>query len=309
MSTPEHGNTPAQGSRVEWVATPPGGPRTRRRASRPEPYTGPPVYPAVPRWGFPPLGWRWPLALPAHPQADPVQRVAAWAGTAASTLWLTAGMSAVAAGAEVWRYVLLLLSRDRALSKFALDVSDALVITAGTLSWLLGAASLVFSVLWLLWARTASAEQIGVRQRRPDWQVVAGVLVPGANLAIPGSALAEVEHAVLVAGGDQELAGRPRPSRLVLAWWAAWAVSVVLGWTTLLWSFRDGVQALADGVVLHFWTDVAAVVAAVLTMRVINYLSTLIVPADPTELAHLQVVDVRGAPAPQRAERPPTAAR
>lgn len=300
---------PQQDPRAEWVATPPGGLRPRRRAARPEPYSGPPSYPAVPRWGFPPLGWRWPLALPTQERSDPVQRVATWAATAASTLWLTAGMCAVAAGAEAWRYVLLLLSRDRALSKIALDVSDALVITAGTLSWLLAAASAVFAVLWLLWARRASAERIGVRHRRPDWQVVAGLVVPGANLVLPGSALAELEHAVLVGEGDRDPDRRPRPSPQVRNWWIAWAVSLVLGGTAFLWSFRTGVQALADGVVLHFWTDVAAAVAAVLTMRVINYLSTLLVPADPGELPHLRVLDVRGAPPPGRAERPSTAAR
>lgn len=305
MTPPEPGPPP----RPEWVATPPGGPRTRRRPRPARPYAGPPAYPAVPRWGFPPLGWRWPLALPTQPRADPVQRVASWSATTISALRLTAGMAGVAAAAELWRYVLLLMSRDTALSKTALDVSDALVLAAGSLSWLLGFCSGVFAVLWLLWARVASADRIGVLPRRPDWQVVAGVLVPGANLVLPGSALAEVEHAVLIGAGTRGSGERPRPSRLVLAWWAAWAVSLVLGWIAFLWGFRSGVQALADGVVLHFWTDVAVVAVAVLTLRVVHYLSSLIVPLDPAGLARWRVLDVRGAPTPQRAERPSTAAR
>lgn len=297
------------GLRVEWVATPPGGLRPRRRPRPTGRYTGPPSYPGVPRWGFPLLGWRWPLALPTRPQIDPVQRVSWLSAMAWSALWLMAAVSGLAAVGEAWRYVLLLMSRGSALSKVALDLSDTLVVTAGVLSWLLGVTSVVFAVLWLLWARKASARRLEVSPRRPEWQVVAGVLVPGANLVMPGTALAELEHGVLATAGDRRLESRPRPSRLVGAWWIAWAVSLVLGSVTFLWSFRDGVQAMADGVVLHFWTDVAAVVCALLTMRVINYITTLIVPPDPTLLSRHRVLGVKDAPKPPRLERPSTAAR
>ncbi|MFR9729123.1 DUF4328 domain-containing protein [Saccharopolyspora sp. MS10] len=291
------------------MAAPPGGLRPRRRREPEKRYTGPPSYPVVPRWGFPLLGWRWPLALPTRPRVDPVQRVAWYSGTAWSALWLTAAVSGVAAIAEAWRYALLLMSRGSALSKVALDLSDTLVVTAGVLSWLLAAGAGVLSVLWLLWARRASAEQLGVLPRRPEWQVVAGVLVPGPNLVVPGTVVAELEHAVLASAGDRDPAARPRPSRLVGAWWIAWAVSLLLGWATFGWGFRAGVQAMADGVVLHFWADVAAAVCAVLAMRVVNAVTNLIVPLDPTLLPRHQVLGVRGAPEPGRPDRPATAPR
>ena len=41
-------------------------------------------------------------------------------------------------------------------------------------------------------------------------------LVPGLNLSLPGSLLAEIEHSALGRPADR----RPRPSRLLLVWWA-----------------------------------------------------------------------------------------
>lgn len=288
---------------MEWVATPPGGLRPRRRPRQRRPYSGPPAYPAIPRWGLPPVSWRWPLALPTRTPVDPVERSAALARTATAVLWLTVVVAGAAALAEGWRYALLVRSLSTALSKPMLVVSDALVTTTGLLTWLLGLLAGLVVVLWGLRAREAAAARADVRHARPDWQFVAGVLVPGWNLFVPGSVLAEIEHTVLVAEGTRELGARPRPSGLVRAWWAAWVVSLLLGWTTLLWSFRDGVQALADGVLLHVWTNLAIVVLAVLTLRVVGDLTRLLVPVDPTDVRRLRVRAVRGAPAPDRAER------
>lgn len=300
---------PVSNRRVEWVATPPGGLRPRRRPQPRRRYTGPPSYPAVPRWGFPLLSWRWPLALPARPRVDPAQRVEVLGATVASMLWITASVAAGAAAAEAWRYVLLIRSRGEALPKTTLAISDALVATTGVLTWLLALVSAITVVLWALRARTAAAERIGVLNQRPDWQVIVGVLVPGLNLFVPGSALAELEHATLVGEQAREHGTRPTPSKLVLVWWAAWAASVLLGTLTFLWGFRDGVQAMADGVGLHVWNDVSVVVLAVVTVRVVNYLTALLAPVDATLLPRLRVLGVHDAPAPSRAQRPPDAAR
>ncbi|CAL99477.1 uncharacterized protein DUF4328 [Saccharopolyspora erythraea NRRL 2338] len=291
------------------MATPPGGARPRAVRRQARPYAGPPAYPAVPRWGFPALAWRWPLALPTGPAVDPVRRVAALYATATSTLWIIAGMGGLTAVAELWRYVLLLRSRGEALPATTLAVSDALVVTTGVLTLVLGALAGVVVVLWALRAREAATERIGVRSARSDAQFVLGVLVPGLNLVVAGSSLSELEHAVLVGEGARERGARPRPSRLVLVWWAAWVASLLLGWTAFLWGFRSGTQALADGVVLHVWTNIAVVVLAVVTIRVVRYLTTLLVPADPTELPHLRVLGLRDAPAPPRPPRPADAQR
>lgn len=292
----------------EWVATPPGGARSERPARPPRPYTGPPSYPATPRWGFPLLTWRWPLALTRRTRTDASDRLVPLSATAESVLWGTAGIAGIATLAEVWRYVLLVRSRAEALPRVALGMSDALVGAAGVLSVLLGIACGIFVVLWTLRARELAAEHTGMSSPRPDWQFIVGVLVPGANLLIPGSVLAELEHAALVGEGAAR-GRRPKPSRLVGAWWAVWAASLLLGWATFLWGFQDSVQAMADGVLLHAWNDLAVCVLAVLTVRVVRYLTRLLMPLDPTELPRMRVLDVHDAPAPERAERPGDAAR
>ncbi|WP_460958052.1 DUF4328 domain-containing protein [Parasphingorhabdus pacifica] len=262
----------------------------------------------MPRWGFPLLAWRWPLALPNRPKADPVERVEVLTPATISVLWLTAGLAGLAAVGEAWRYVLLLISREAALPALPLSISDALVTTAGSLTWLVGLVAAVFVVLWFVRAREASAERIGVRNARPHWQVIVGAFVPGLNLVVPGSAVAELEHAVLIGEGARG-EGRPIPSRLVIVWWASWAVCLLSGWLALVWGFRDGVQALADGVVMHLVNDVAVVVLAVSSIRLVKYLARLLVPLDPTELTRSRVLEVRNAPRPPRADRPSGAPR
>ncbi|MGP4018526.1 DUF4328 domain-containing protein [Saccharopolyspora sp. 5N708] len=294
---------------MEWVATPPGGPRRIRPPRRPQRYTGPPAYPAVPRWGFPLLAWRWPLALPLRPHADPMVRAESAAGTAIATLWITAAVAVVATFAEGWRYVLLVISRGQALPRMTLAISDALVGTTGLILWLLGVLCGLFVVLWGLRARAAAAERIGVHSARPDWQVVVGVLVPGLNLFVPGSVLAELEHSVLVAEGARKRGARPFPTLRVRLWWAVWVATLLLGWLAFGWGFRDSVQALADGVVLHAINNALVAVLAIGTAKMIKYLMRLLAPADPTELKHLRVREVRAAPPPPKAKRPGTAPR
>ena len=88
--------------------------------------------------------------------------------------------------------------------------------------------------------------------------IVLGWLVPGLNLAVPGSVLAEIEHAALDRPADR----RPRPSRLLRVWWVLWVAGVLLAAVVLAWSLRTGVQARADGVVLHAVLDLLAAATA-----------------------------------------------
>jgi hypothetical protein len=97
------------------------------------------------------------------------------------------------------------------------------------------------------------------------------------NASVPGSVLAEIEHSALGLPADR----RPRPSRLLFVWWALWAASVVLTGVVLLWSLRDGVQARADGVLLHAALDLLAAVTAGVTARLVLRLTRLLAPTAP----------------------------
>lgn len=255
------------------------------------------------------MSWRWPLSLPTAQPADPVQRVAALARTAVTTLWVVVVAAGIAAFAEAFRYVLLLFSLRQSLPGGLLGFSDALVITSGIVTVLAGLTAGLVVILWLLRARALADDAVGVQSARPEWQVIAGILVPGWNLIAAGTVLAEMEHSILAAEGSRKLGDRPSPSGLVRLWWLSWVVSVVLGATAFLWSFRTSVQALADGVVLHFWVNVAAVVLAVLTLRVVDSCSRLVTPADPATLSRSLVVGLRDVPPAPRVKRSANAPR
>jgi len=282
----------------------PGGPAPRA-ATR---YTGPPSYAVVPAWGFPPVAWRRPLSVLGTPSAVTVSyldRVRFVARHATAMLWLVAGLSSVAVGGEAWRYVLLLRSRNAVLSADVVAFSDALVAAASVLAMAVSALTTVTTVWWLYLARLAAVEVSGYRPSRADWQALVGVLAPGPNLVMAGSVLAELEHAVL----RRPASRRPRPTRLVLSWWIAWAAGGVVLAITVLWRLRDGVQAQADGVVLTGVTDLAAVCVAVLTALVVRRLTTLLAPLDPASVRAMRVVRVSETTEPSRASRPAGAKR
>ncbi len=293
--------------RVTWVATPPNGWWPPRSRSTKVPYHGPPRYPVIPRWGFPQLAWREPTSVPGTPARPPrsVRRVVSHARIAVSVLWLVAISAFLAGGGEVWRYVLLVVGRSNALPDNVVAVSDALVNTGALLAALAGVVALVLVLRWLLGIREVAAGQAGVRPVRADWQVLVGTLVPVLNLFVAGSVLAELEQTAL--GGGR---GRPRPSRLVLAWWVVWAGSEVLAITTALLNLRTGVQARADSVLWYAATDLVAVAVAVLTVLVIGALTGLVAPSTVRGARRERVVRVAGAPAPPlRAARPAHSAR
>lgn len=270
-----------------WVSNPP------RRWAR---YYGPPSYASPPRWGFPALAWRWPTSVPGtrtRPEASP-ERVRVLAGYVTAVLWVLAAAAVFAAGGEVWRYVLLIRSRTGALERTVVDTSDALVVTGAILSITLGLVAVALNLWWLVTARRVAGELAGQNPARPDWQLFVGLIIPGANLVMPGSALAELEHAV----SRRPIEQRPRPSRMIIWWWAVWVLSGLLWTVTLLWRLLPGVQAHADGVLLTAVTYLAAAVVALLTMRVVRRLSTLLAPIDPASVRLMRVIRVEGAPDP-----------
>jgi hypothetical protein len=79
---------------------------------------------------------------------------------------------------------------------------------------------------------------------------------------------------------------------------------------TVLWRLRSGVQAQADGVLWTALTYLVATVVAVLTLRVIRRLTTLLAPIDPAGVRLMHVIKVEGAPDPPlRPGRPSGSAR
>ncbi len=276
---------------LRWVAEPPPSAAPVLPAPVRARYTGPPRYRLLPRWGFPLGPWKPPEQAPARP--DPLLGARSLVGSLVPLLWATAAVALLAAGAELWRYILLLASRDGALAAEAVAASDALVASAGTVAPILSLVVGVLMVLWTLRAAQAAADRAEVRPSRSGRMIVLGWLVPGLNLFVPGSVLAEIEHSAI----GLPPARRPRPSRMVLVWWGLWAASVVLTAVVLLWSLRDGVQARADGVVLHAVLDLLAAVTAAVTARLVLRLTRLLAPGATRRRQLLLRINPPAAPA------------
>jgi hypothetical protein len=270
---------------IQWVAMPPpeaiGPPPAPPRPA----YRGAPRYPFIPRWGFPARAWEAP-ADGERPPVDAVYAARSLAASAVPLLWATVVVASLAAAGEIWRYVLLVLSRDRALPATVVAASDALVTAAGLVAPLLAVVSGIVVVMWTVRASAAAAEQARVLPSRSRRAIVLAWVVPFWNLANAGSVLSEIEHTVLA----RPAAERPRPSRLLLAWWAAWVVGGVLAAVVIAWSFLPGVQAQADGVELHALLDLVAAAAAGLLAVVIVRINRLVGPARSTPREILMAV-------------------
>jgi hypothetical protein len=263
---------------LQWVAEPPPSARPARPLPVPARYIGPPRYRDLPRWGFPPRPWSPPDDAPPPGPPPPARAARSLAGIVVPLLWALSAVALLAAGAETWRYTLLLASRDGALSADAVAASDALVLAAGVGAVLLGLTAGGFLVAWTLKATEAAAARSGSRPSRSPRDVVLGWMVPGLNLAVPGAVVAEIEHGAL----DRPPGRRPWPSRMVVVWWALWAANGVLAALVLLWSRRTGVQAEADGVVLHAVLDLLGAVTAGATALLVGRLTALLGPVRET---------------------------
>lgn len=260
---------------LAWVATPPVA-VTPPLPPRPR-YAGPPRYRFVPRWGFPALPWVPPGPKEAPPR-DALTATRATLGSLVPALWATATVAAVAAGAELWRYVLLLASRSDALPAGLVAASDALVMSAGTVAPILAVLAAVLVVVWSVRAARAAGEFAGVVPARSARAIVLGWVLPLVNLSVPGSVLAEIEHAALARPAGE----RPRPSGLLRTWWALWVANVLAVVLVLLWSLRTSVQAQADGVVLHAALDLLAAATAGVTAVLAVRLTRLLTPSRGT---------------------------
>jgi Domain of unknown function (DUF4328) len=222
--------------------------------------------------------------------STPDEQMRGLAALAVPLLGLTALVVLVTAVGEGWRYALLLNSRFDAVPAGPLRASDALVVTGGVVSVLSSILAGAVTLGWLVHASKVAASSAAVTPARPGWQLVLGALVPGVNLVVPGAVLAELEHAAL----SRDPNGRPKPSRLVLGWWIAWASGLVLAGATLLWNLREGVQARADGVLLHVATDLVAGLVALTTIVVVKRLTRLLSPVQLASARRMVVVRVPG---------------
>jgi hypothetical protein len=204
-------------------------------------------------------------------------------------------LATIGAGGEFWRYVLLLESRDMALSARVVGISDALVTADSLLAFGFSFVPIGLSVWWLFVARTVVLTERSEIPARSVSQVVIAFVVPVFNFFAAGCVVAELEHTAFNRLPDQ----RPRPSRLLLSWWALWVLNWVLLVIVIVMRIQGGLQAEADGVLLTGLLDLSAAGLAAVTALLLHRLTRLLAPVDSARIKFWQVLRVSGAPKPE----------
>ena len=240
-----------------WMAHPPPGlgpARTARLVRRP--YQGPPGYGAAhPRWGFPPVIWRSATVGGAAPAGRARVR-----GLRPVTMlsWLAAIACVVAAGAEGWRFALLLAGRTEVLPGGPVRASDLLVLAAGVTALVLGAVTALAALPVLTTLHRVAAVRAGRRPARSAAAVLARLVVPGWNLYGAGLVLLEIDRSVRRPGQRRRRAGR----LTVPLWWLAWVLNGMLVLAALIMAFWRSNQLMADTVEMHVAIDLAGAAVA-----------------------------------------------
>lgn len=260
-----------------WIAHPPAdrpgaaAARKRPKTSGPKhdrPYIGPPSYRGGhPQWAFPPVIWRdLPETTPVAPVKDPTAALR-WASALSA---VTAVTALAAAGAEIWRFVLMLDGRTLVLSGTVVRTSDVLVAASGLAAVTFAVLLAAFAVPALVSTHHAAAHRLGHAPSRSGPAIVARLLVPIWNIFGAGQIVIEIDRMLAqrpVTGSDPapDPAGQQPPargSRVVKAWWLSWIVSALLIAFTLARGLGGSLQAIADTVELHIAVDLMAGVVA-----------------------------------------------
>lgn len=279
-----------------WRADPPPGSTPAQRSRRmSRPYSGPPSYGRrPPRWGFPPVVWKA-EAPPEQPRGEVPSRVLT---RVAALCVVTAVAALVATGAEFWRYLLLLQGRTEVLFGAVVRASDRLVTGAAWATVVLALVTAAVLAPLLVRLHAAAAQRAGLAPSRPAAAVLARLVVPGWNVWGLGVVVGEIDGQL-----RDPQARRPRPSRLVIALWIAWAVDAALVLTTLLRAFGTSDQAVADTVELHVFVDLAGAVVAVLTFLLLRRWRRRLLGPRPGARAARWVVRPPEPTRPQAADR------
>lgn len=245
-------DAPAERRNYRWVARRPGQQGHRQSGSARTTPSATPRYTNIPRWGL--------RDIPPQARLAPQRPLRALADRVHGLLIAVAVTFAVAAAAELGRYLVLLRNRTRLIEPMLLATSDALVIAAAWIASILALLAAVAALGWLIEVRRVAFAEAGRRDPRSVRTLALGCLIPVVNLLWPGIFLTEA----VARRAD------PRPLHAIRIWWAAWVLGGVFAAAALWWRTADSLQAKADGVLFTALTDVVAVAVAVLTLWVIR---------------------------------------
>lgn len=242
-------DAPPERRNYRWVARRPGQLGRRRVVPKRRAAAPTPRYTEIPRWGL--------RDEPPRPRTARRRPLRVLAERVYGLLTAVAVVFALAAGAELGRYLILLRNRTRLIEPLLLAVSDAMVIGTSLIALILALPAAVGAVGWLNEVRRAEFARMERSDPRSVRMLALGCLVPVVNLLWPGVFLTEV-------------VSEPRAVRAVRIWWSAWVLGGILSAASLMWRPAGSLQAEADGVLFTALTDAVAAAVAVLTLWAIR---------------------------------------
>lgn len=214
-----------------------------------------PRYSVIPRWGL--VDHFDSLDQHAADAAD--ARSGPSVSMVRTVLLVTGVLLALAAFIHLVRYVLLLVNRSMLLHPLVAGVATWLGVALSVLASFAVVASAVVLTNWLIARRAAAYALNGATDPRSGWEILAGCVIPVANLLLAPLYVIELARAE----------GRlSRLRRDIAVWWCVWVLSTALMVWSVATSFTRDAQGIADNTVTTIIAYLAGLAALVLAGRV-----------------------------------------
>jgi hypothetical protein len=214
----------------------------------------------------------------------------------------TAGAAVLAAAAETWRFVLMLVGRTQVLSGPLVATNDALVAATGVAVVMLAVLTAAVAVPALIRTHRWAGVRSGHGPSRTARAVAARLLVPGWNVYGAGQIFIEIDamlrraaanpsaanpsaanpSAANPSAANPSAANPPTARPLILLWWISWIVNAALVVLVLGRGLGGSLQAIADTVELHIALDLCAAVVAALGAQILRRFARLVTGPKPS---------------------------
>ena len=224
----------------------------------------------------------------------------------------TAGAAVLAAAAETWRFVLMLVGRTQVLSGPLVATNDALVAATGVAVVMLAVLTAAVAVPALIRTHRWAGVRSGHGPSRTARAVAARLLVPGWNVYGAGQIFIDIDamlrraaanpsaanpsaanpsaanpsdanpSAANPSAANPSAANPPTARPLILLWWISWIVNAALVVLVLGRGLGGSLQAIADTVELHIALDLCAAVVAALGAQILRRFARLVTGPKPS---------------------------
>ena len=176
-----------------------------------------------------------------------------------ATLLAAGAVFALAAGAHLVRYLLLLINRTTLLPPPVANVALLMGVVTSLAAIAAVIATAAVSTSWLIGRRAAAFAQQGLPDPRPEWSLWAGCLVPVVNLVWAPIFVIEL------AAAEQSRARLRAP---IVLWWLAWVFATGVCVWAIWTSGATEPQAVADNTVTVVIAYLAGWAVLILLWRV-----------------------------------------